>query len=483
MFSVNTSECVGFDSRWKVKGVYNESSSQTAPPSLSSISTDTGTSAEVETQTSDISVPYSKVEVDEEKLANWLAKVCPSVERELNEAICSKAFYGSYAYEGSVVPNSKLLQILNVANNSGDGDYANRVQAISWNSTGNTIAVACNYFHKSWCHHTGRVCFYTFNRDDKLPEVPHKILNINGCINVLRFHLTIPFIIACGTYSGEIVIWTIQHNDANNVIAKVNGHEEAVIDMSWIYDIGTTRSIVLASSSIDGLLNIWNFNLPLSSLTMKAKYKIKSPVLARSLKAKNSADEISKKVVRGILSFDFSTYSHELFVAGVEGGLLVLCSSLGANKLKGDTKEVPILDPVIKYYEPHDGEIITVRFSPNRKDMFMSCATDGEIRIYLTEQESPARVIFVEELYHASWVPFHEHVVAGCGKRGVLEIFHLISGQSILNVSTDKVLSTTLLQMEVNKQRCAIVAVGNNRGELQIWSVPWGHFSAFNPLE
>ncbi|XP_031332328.1 WD repeat-containing protein 34-like [Photinus pyralis] len=137
----------------------------------------------------------------------------------------------------------------------------------------------------------------------------------------------------------------------------------------------------------------------------------------------------------------------------------------------------------MKYYEPHEGEIITVRFSPNRKDMFMSCGTDGEIRIYLTKQESPARVIFVEELYHVSWVPFHEHLITGCGKKGLLEIFHLISGQPIPNVSTDKVLPTSLLQIEVNKQRCTIVAVGNNRGELQLWSVPWGHFSSVNSVE
>lgn len=54
--------------------------------------------------------------------------------------------------------------------------------------------------------------------------------------------------------------------------------------------------------------------------------------------------------------------------------------------LKGSTKEVPIADPVFKYYEPHEGEINTVRFSPNRQDMFLSTASDAEARIYVIGQ-------------------------------------------------------------------------------------------------
>lgn len=52
----------------------------------------------------------------------------------------------------------------------------------------------------------------------------------------------------------------------------------------------------------------------------------------------------------------------------------------------GSTPEVPIFDPVFKFYEPHEGEIINIAFSPNRKDMFLTNATDGEIRIYTVGQ-------------------------------------------------------------------------------------------------
>lgn len=52
----------------------------------------------------------------------------------------------------------------------------------------------------------------------------------------------------------------------------------------------------------------------------------------------------------------------------------------------GSTNELSVADPIFKYYEPHEGEIQTVQFSPNRKEMFLSFASDGQIRIYLLEQ-------------------------------------------------------------------------------------------------
>lgn len=75
-----------------------------------------------------------------------------------------------------------------------------------------------------------------------------------------------------------------------------------------------------------------------------------------------------------------------MFVVGVEGGLVVQCSMLGATTLKGSSEQVPLADPVFKYYQPHEGEVVSVSFSPNRKEMFMSNGSEGEIHIYLLQQ-------------------------------------------------------------------------------------------------
>lgn len=47
---------------------------------------------------------------------------------------------------------------------------------------------------------------------------------------------------------------------------------------------------------------------------------------------------------------------------------------------------MPVSDPVFKYYEPHEGEIQSISFSPNRSEMFLSHGTNGEIRIYVLGQ-------------------------------------------------------------------------------------------------
>lgn len=56
--------------------------------------------------------------------------------------------------------------------------------------------------------------------------------------------------------------------------------------------------------------------------------------------------------------------------------------------IEGTSTETYFYDPVFKYYEPHKGEIVTIKFSPDRKDLFLTSGTDGEIRIYRIDQVS-----------------------------------------------------------------------------------------------
>ncbi|KAI4457927.1 wd40/yvtn repeat-like-containing domain superfamily [Holotrichia oblita] len=101
-------------------------------------------------------------------------------------------------------------------------------------------------------------------------------------------------------------------------------------------------------------------------------------------KSPTEPEEISKKIIRGIVTFDFSPYVPDMFIVGAEGGLFFFC-------FVGSTNDVPISDPVYKYYNPHEGEIRKISFSPNRKEMFLTCGTDGEVRIYILGQVSIER--------------------------------------------------------------------------------------------
>lgn len=53
------------------------------------------------------------------------------------------------------------------------------------------------------------------------------------------------------------------------MVCKVNGHEEGVTQISWVNDVAVSKTLLLATSSLDGCLNMWNFSFASSSLTLK----------------------------------------------------------------------------------------------------------------------------------------------------------------------------------------------------------------------
>lgn len=176
------------------------------------------------------------------------------------------------------------------------------------------------------------------------------------------------------------------------------------------------------------------------------RFKIKTPLL-------NKVNLIDRST-GGIISFDFSPFMNEIFMVTIEGGHLVQCSTVGANDLKGSTKELPILDPVFKYYEHVTGEINAVTFSPNRKEMFATLGNDEKVRVYLLGQESPAQVIFAKNVLNSLvWVPGIEKLIAGCGMSETLEILHLINRKEGKNVVQEKSTHGILTDLSINLKK------------------------------
>ncbi|XP_064212357.1 cytoplasmic dynein 2 intermediate chain 2 isoform X1 [Tribolium castaneum] len=472
MFNVKHNECVGFESRWRVKKVSSVGSTQTTDYSKAEMETSPPEKKDTQVQT-ETPEGATSVQVDEEKLAEWLRKIYPKVKKELDDSANSRAFKGYKLSTDSSDANCKLVQILNVASQVKDAEIGSYVSAMSWNSTNQTLAVSCTYKHNSWCYHEGVVAIYTLDREDNLPETPRVKLTTESCVTELRFHSVLPAIIAAGLFSGGIIIWNIQKED-DQVVAKVEGHGDGITQLSWIIDINSAKNVLLASSGLDGLLSIWNFSLNESALTIKERHQIRSQLMPKN---SESQEETVKKIARGVTCFDFSKYSPEIFVIGGEGGLVVQCSLLGSRKLQGSKDEAPLLDSVFKYYEGHKGEVSSIKFSPNRREMFMTSGSDSEIRIYVVDQEEPAQVIFLKQpLLDVSWVPYEERIICGCGKNGVIEIYNLLKGKAIENTTKEKIKSEIMTQVEINKTKSNIVAVGTESGHVQMWRVPWALF-------
>ncbi|CAH0553944.1 unnamed protein product [Brassicogethes aeneus] len=475
MFSVKHSECIGFESKWKVVKVSSEAGMQTSEFQVDTKGTSTVENKGISIQT-DSTACQSK-EVDMQKVADWLNRIYPNVAKELNEANNSKAFKGYCLSSDSKDFSLKHLQTIerNVVTEKGDSN--DTISSMSWNSTGKILSVSYAHPHKGWCHHNGCIYIYKF-KNGILAE--NKKISTDFCVTNIKFHATYPSIIVAGTYTGSINIWDLHREDNEMLVASINGHNENITQLSWIPDIISTKNYLLASSSIDGFLKVWTYDYTTSNLAIKSNYKFKLPIFGNIKRDTPTPKEISQKVWRGVVAFDFSKFLSDIFLVALEGGLIVECAMSAATEIKGGSEESPLSDPVVKYYESQESEISAVSFSPNRKEMFMTLGTDCDVRVYVLDQEDPAQIIYTKEpLLATTWIPYEDKLIAGCGKNGMLEIFNVQKAKLIENINSDKVSKTALSKIAVNKDNSNIVALGSINGQIQLWNVPWNSI-AFN---
>lgn len=60
-------------------------------------------------------------------------------------------------------------------------------------------------------------------------------------------------------FQGNLMVWNIQNDDLEDLIAVKNVHDEFVTQISWIHDLD--KNVTLATSSTDGFLKLWCFSL------------------------------------------------------------------------------------------------------------------------------------------------------------------------------------------------------------------------------
>ncbi|XP_019755719.1 cytoplasmic dynein 2 intermediate chain 2-like [Dendroctonus ponderosae] len=470
MFTVKHHECVGFESKWKVKKVSANNSCQTEFRTTETGSnTSERKSQEVQTEKTE----PTQTDVDMEKLGKWLSKIYPQVKEQIDNSNNSRIFQNYRLLDDPIDATCKLVQTLQVASKGETGSKAIPIIAsLQWNNSGKSLAVPYNYKHRTWCHHAGIICIYTLNRDC-LSDTPKKRLSTESCVTSIKYHPIHSGILAAGTFTGQIYIWNVE-NDVDPLICNILAHDEYITQISWMNYIDATNSVCLASSSTDGLLKLWNFDITNNILKIKITYKIKTPVLAKMNQTTEVSEALLDKGQLGLVGFDFSKNIPDLFIVALEGGLIVRCTMLGTTQLKGTATETYFYDPVFKYYEPHKGEIVAIKFSPDRKDLFLTSGTDGQIRIYRIDQDEPAQVIFTKSpLNDISYIPHEEKLVAACGQHGTMEVYHLISGKSVPLSFNAKITRSNLTSLAVNSGNTKFVVLGNKNGQLQLWSVPW----------
>lgn len=157
MFTTKHNECVGFESRWKVIKVSQESGTETTEFSTSNQQCTTKETRNCDTQTEPEELQLeSQTEegVNEEymqRLSKWLNEIYPQVKNVMDDVSNSKAFEGYRLSSDDTELNCKLLQTLtlplpkdanHILNDSDENDDKSKVNLLIWNCTGSILAAA-----------------------------------------------------------------------------------------------------------------------------------------------------------------------------------------------------------------------------------------------------------------------------------------------------------------------------------------------------
>lgn len=371
-----------------------------------------------------------------------------------------------------------------------ENQYA--VTAISWSSNGASLAVAYGKTnHISWCEHQSILNIWSIFRRDFDSNKANITIEVPNCLSSIAFHPSNPQILAAGTVNGEIFIYNLNSEDStqetNNLICKSESdeyfHREPIHKLLWtinesVNSLNKETSLVTVSS--DGKILVWNN--PLKNLRFPILGHIFAKVKDRQLVMMSGS---SLALIPDTLGME-----ENHFMVGTEGGLvqkvsvskhkdkdirdlltgnpqvnwseeaMSFLSNISDQKVTQKVKDhvdsymlmrpaprqvfanhifsskpplhmlyPPLTGRQSMQYDKHYGPVLGVSTSPFNKRLFLTCSTDGCVRLYDVQDKRPVAQFepsFGEYLNCVEWSLFRPAVFACVSSTGTLYIYDLV---------------------------------------------------------
>lgn len=183
-------------------------------------------------------------------------------------------------------PSANANTANNVEEESKVGDDIFQVTGTGWSCNGACVAAAFGKTdHVSWCEHQSTISLWNIFRRDFSNKKPNVTIEVPNCLTCIEFHPTNPLIIAGATVNGEIFVWKIQEDQADNqaiVISKSEAdeyfHREPIRRIIWLpFESMSSlqQEMCLVTISGDGKILMWQN--PMKNL----RYPIKGHLTAR----------------------------------------------------------------------------------------------------------------------------------------------------------------------------------------------------------
>lgn len=309
------------------------------------------------------------------------------------------------------------------------------VTAMSWNAA-NTDLLAVGYGRIDFSLDGGQKQTRGAPLDEELnaglvlfwslrnPEHPEKFMRTPHPVTSLDFSKRSPALLAVGLYNGDVSVYDVQREadwgkPVQTSIGVEGGHVDPVWQVRWIVK-GQDRVESLVTISTDGRVLEWSLKKGMVMSTLMA------------LKRGGAGEGWISRQASG-LALDFVPGDSATYVVGTEEGQVHRCS-------------VSYSEQYLDTYEPHNGPVYRLKFSPRWSDVFLSCSADWTMALHHIRSSSggPPLVTFhctgqEYAVTDISWCPGNSTVFAAVTADAKLQIWDLsVSAiDPVVNVDTD----------------------------------------------
>jgi len=407
MFNDYESKPVSFKSTWKKQKKHKNQRSQTSETITYEVGLQTKLPKDAEVQT-DTLLQLMKTttinhigSLDVKKLSKFLNSAEQKIIKQIQINNATAASYAnmlqSRRKESSYLLTEEFSffeKLVTSEENEQDIQTKLEVTSVSWSKTGASVAISYgSNENMSWSEHRSYICVWNLDRPKmKLDECDHR-LELGSSVQVVEYHPIVNGLIAGGLFSGVIVVYDINSDEA---YYSNQSHNDPVTCVRWMETISNSKSLRLLSSSTDGKLIVWKFRKgsTKTSLSFEKEHIILGTNIPKSFGVKGRGNLgitcmcPSFNLVEGdvLKSTSRLVTVGSGIVVGLENGLVLKCSV-----------EVSESNPVTFAYKPHKGPVYSIDWSPFSRNIFLTSSTDKTCRIYHSLESVPLRCIQIED--------------------------------------------------------------------------------------
>ncbi|KAA0198292.1 hypothetical protein FBUS_00345 [Fasciolopsis buskii] len=351
------------------------------------------------------------------------------------------------------------------------------VTGLCWSCTGLTIAVAYPFLytrygmleHVSWCVHNGFVSLWNLSREAMDESVPDSKIDCNGCVMSVRFHPSIPSLLAVGTFAGHYITSTKVSflgdltvfnlaKDSDSLVAASGctegGHTESINCIEWLCDTRSHYSgeratisnrqrlstIKLVTVGDDGRIICWSLEGSYKSSNLKCMktFQVRNcdqPVLRNittsipSSGLRRSADSGTAHAEHAVslTTAALSPHQPDLMIVGTGSGAVLMCSldKFCPPNLTGQTARYP--SPMEFPISRQTGPIQSLDWSSVERNLVLSCGSGSTIQLHNTLQSSQPTIVDLGQgnILAAQFLQNHPNIVLCTSENGALSVCDL----------------------------------------------------------